>query len=147
MPYSCPLDFTRVDSYASRIASFIVASLVTIYLLSSNQYILFYLVLDFGIKIFINKDYSPIGKLSKLLRKSLRVKENFTDGGAKKLAAIFGLIFVSLLLITHYLAWTELMYIVAGVFLACSLLDVFVNYCLGCQIYFIIKKMYPSFMS
>lgn len=147
MPYSCPLNFVQVDSNASRLSSLMVASLVIIYLTTSIEYILYFLILDFSLKLFINKNYSLISMLAHTLRKSLKMPEKFTDGGAKRLAGIFGLIFVCMLLLTDFLGLSSLTYIVAGIFLTCSLLDVFINYCLGCQIYYIVKKLYPSFMS
>ena len=147
MSYSCPLNFVQVDSNASRLSSLIVASLVIIYLITSIEYILFFLVLDFITRLFINKEYSLISVLAHYLRKLFKMEEKFTDGGAKRLAGIFGLIFVSMLLITHFAGLSTLTLVVAGIFLSCSLLDVFINYCLGCQIYYIVKKLYPSFMS
>ena len=147
MSYSCPLNFVQVDSNASRLSSLMVALLVIIYLFTSIEYILYFLILDFSLKLFINREYSLITIMSHALRKSLKMEEKFTDGGAKRLAGIFGLIFVSLLLIMYFLNLPTFTYIVAGIFLSCSLLDVFINYCLGCQIYYLIKKLYPSFMA
>lgn len=147
MSYSCPLNFELVDSNASRLASFIVAALVISYLITSYLFILYFLVIDFSIKLFINKEYSLIGLISLKIRKLLQMEEKFTDGGAKRLAGIFGLTFVSMLLITHFLTVEYITFVVAAIFLSCSLLDVFLNYCLGCKIYYIIKKIYPSFMS
>ena len=147
MSYSCPLNFVQVDSNASRLSSLMVASLVIIYLTTSIEYILYFLILDFSLKLFVNKNYSLISIIAHSLRKLLKMQEKFTDGGAKRLAGIFGLIFVSMLLLTDFLGLSSLTYIVAGIFLSCSLLDVFINYCLGCQIYYIVKKLYPSFMS
>lgn len=147
MSYSCPLNFVQVDSNASRLSSLMVASLIIIYLFTSFEYILYFLVVDFSTKLFINKQYSLIFIVSMKLRRLFQMEEKFTDGGAKRLAGIFGLLFVSLLVLTHLFHLSTLTYVVAGVFLACSLLDVFINYCLGCQIYYIVKKLYPSFMS
>ena len=147
MSYSCPLNFVQVDSNASRLSSLMVATLVIIYLLTSIEYILYFLIIDFSLKLFVKREYSLITIVSHALRKFLKMQEKFTDGGAKRLAGIFGLIFVSMLLITHFLNLEMLTLVVAGIFLSCSLLDVFINYCLGCQIYYIIKKLYPSFMS
>lgn len=146
MSYSCPLNFVQVDSNASRLSSLIVASLVIIHLMTSCMLILLFLILDFSVRLFVDKKYSPIWIVALALRKTLKIEEKFTDGGAKRLAGIFGLIFVSSLLITNIFELQTLTFIVAGIFLACSLLDVFINYCLGCQIYYIIKKLYPSFM-
>jgi len=124
-----------------------VAALVIIYLITTCTLILYFLILDFSVRLFIDKKYSPLSIVVLFLRKSLKIQEKFTDGGAKRLAGIFGLIFVSALLITDLLSLQTLTFVVAAIFLSCSLLDVFLNYCLGCQIYYIIKKLYPSFMS
>ncbi len=147
MSYSCPLNFVQVDSNASRISSLIVATLVFAYLFTSLTFILYFLVFDFSLKLFLNKKYSLISILALYLRKLFTMKEKLTDGGAKRLAGIFGLIFVLLLLITDLLALKALSFLVAGIFLLCSLLDLIFNYCLGCKIYYIIKKIYPNFMS
>ena len=147
MSYTCPLNFVQVDSNASRLNSLMVASLVILYFITSNAFILYFLVIDFSIKLFLHKKYSLLSMLSLNIRKSLKLEEKFTDGGAKRLAGMFGLVFVSALVITHLLDLEFIALIVGVIFLACSLLDVFLNYCLGCQAYYIIKKIYPSFMS
>ena len=147
MSNSCPLNFERVDSNVSRLSSLFVASLVILYLFTSNIYILIFLVLDFTIKLFVNKELSPIAMLSHSIKSAFRMKDKFTDGGAKRLAGMFGLLFVFLLIVTHFLnAWIGSL-VVAAIFLSCSLFDVFFNYCIGCKVYFIIKRIYPSFMS
>ena len=121
MSNSCPLNFERVDSNVSRLSALFVASLVILYLFSSNIYILIFLAFDFIIKLFINKELSPIGMLSSSIKGVLRVQDKFTDGGAKRLAGMFGLLFVFLLIITHFLnAWFASL-VVAAIFLSCSL--------------------------
>lgn len=147
MSYTCPLNFELVDSNASRLASLSVASLVIAYLLTNNEYILYFLIVDFIVKLYIDKKYSLLGWLALKLRSLFKMEEKFADGGAKRLAAIFGFVFVILLLITHFVCLDIMTYIVAAIFLSCSLLDVFFNFCLGCRVYFIVKKIYPSFMS
>jgi len=147
MPNSCPLNFERVDSNVSRLSTLFVASLVILYLFSSNVYILIFLALDFIIKLFLNKEFSPISMLSKQIKSLFRMKEKFADGGAKRLAGMFGLLFVFLLIIAHFLNAPFISLVVAAIFLSCSLLDLFFSYCIGCKIYFIIKKVYPAFMS
>ena len=147
MPNSCPLNFEKVDSNVSRISALFVASLVIIYLMSSNIYILLFLAVDFSMKLFLNKEFSIIHILANSLKNLLRFTDKFTDGGAKRLAGMFGLLFVALLIGTHFLDASLLSLVIAAIFLSCSLLDVFFNYCIGCKVYFIIKKIYPSFMT
>jgi hypothetical protein len=144
---ACPLNFKRVDESASRISALLVSSLVLFYLISANLYILLFLFVDFVLKLFLNIASSPVGMLSEFIKTSLHIKEKFVDGGAKRLAGFFGLFFVFLLIVTHIFHSLALSLGVALVFLSCSLLDAFFSYCIGCKIYFIIKKIFPSFMN
>lgn len=146
MSYACPMSFVRVDTNISRINSLFVTALVVAYFLDFNVLILYFLALDFLIKLYLQKKYSPLFIVAKYAKKVLRLKDSFCDGGAKRLAAYFGLLFVLLLIATHFINSLPLSLIVATVFLSCSLLDVLFNFCLGCKIYFIIKKIYPKFM-
>lgn len=147
MSNACPLNFTKVDSNVSRLSAFIVTLLVLSYLYTQNVYILIFLFVDFVLKLFFNPAVSPIMIFAEFLKSILKLKEKYADGGAKKLAGYFGLFFVSALIVTHFLHVWLLSLGIAVVFLSCSLLDVFFNYCIGCKIYFIIKKIYPNFMN
>lgn len=146
MSHACPITFVKVDENVSRFNSLFVSSLVIAYLISSNVFILYFLFIDFVVKLFIDKKYSPLFLLAKTIKNILKIESKFTDGGAKRLAAYFGLTFVSLLIAVHYVDLTLLTLVIAVVFLSCALLDVIFNYCLGCKIYYIIKKIYPNFM-
>lgn len=147
MSNACPLSFTKVDSNVSRFSAFCVAILVMTYLYTLNVYILLFLLIDFVLKLFLNPGISPIMMLAEFLKSTFSVKDKYVDGGAKKLAGYFGLFFVSSLIVTHFFDVWLLSLGIALLFLACSLLDVFFNYCIGCKIYFIIKKIYPNFMN
>lgn len=147
MSYSCPVTFEKVDSTLSRISSFIVSMFVIYYLYSFNIYILYFLFLDFYMRIFCQKNFSIIYLFSKILKKIFYLKDNYSDSGAKKLAGIFGVFFILVLIFANQLEYSELSLVVGAIFIICSLLDAFVNYCVGCKIYYIIKKIYPNFMS
>ncbi|QOP45478.1 DUF4395 domain-containing protein [Sulfurimonas paralvinellae] len=147
MANSCPLNFVKVDSNIARFSSLFVALLVIVYLITNNVWILYFLAFDFIMKLFLNPGISPIMMLATFLKGLFKIKDKFTDGGAKKLAGMFGLTFVILLIIAHYLDIWVLSLGIAIVFLICSLLDVFLNFCIGCKIYYIIRKIYPNFMN
>ncbi len=147
MSNSCPLNFVKVDSNIARFSSLFVALLVITYLYTSNVFLLYFLVFDFVMKLFLNPGISPISMLATFLKGVFKIEDKFTDGGAKKLAGYFGLSFVLLLIVAHYFDVWTLSLGIAIVFLSCSLLDVFFNFCIGCKIYYIIKKIYPNFMN
>ncbi len=146
MNNACPLNFKRVDENISRITALFVSSLIILYLYTDNVYILIFLSLDFILKLFLNKEISPITMLSEYMKSFFKIKDKFVDGGAKRLAGFFGLSFVLLLLFTHIFHSMIISWSIALVFLSCSLMDAFFSYCIGCKIYFIIKKIYPNFM-
>jgi hypothetical protein len=98
-------------------------------------------------KLFLTRGISPISMLGEFLKEYLKIKDKFVDGGAKRLAGFFGLFFVLLLIGVHFFHAWGVSLIVAALFLSCSLLDVFFDFCVGCKIYFIIKKIYPNFMN
>lgn len=147
MSSTCPLNFVQVDSNVARFSALLVALLVISFLLSKNVYLLYYLVADFSVKLFLTPKASPIWLLSNLLCKSFNITPNLVDGGAKRLAAFLGLFFVLLLIVAHFLFSPFVVLLLAAVFLFCSLLDLFFDYCIGCKIYFLIKKIYPNFMN
>lgn len=147
MSQTCPITFEKIDSTVSRFTSFSISAFIIYYLVTNNEYILYFLFIDFLIRTFYKKDYSPVFLISKFLKKILRLKDRPYDGGAKKLANYFGVLFVVLLIIGNYFSLELYTYVVGIIFLSCALLDSFFNYCVGCNIYFIIKKIYPNFMT
>jgi len=147
MSNACPLNFKKVESNISRFSALYVASLVIIYLFTFNVYILFFLAIDFIVKLFLNRGISPISMFSEFTKGLFKIKDKMVDGGAKRLAGFFGLFFVLLLIVSHFFNAWSVSLIIATIFLSCSLLDVFFNFCIGCKIYFIIKKIYPNFMN
>lgn len=147
MSVACPLNFKKVDANVNRFSALFVAALVGLYLYTTNVYILYFLTFDFVMKLFLNRGISPISMLAEFFKGVFKIKDHLVDGGAKRLAGLFGLLFVLLLIVTHYLDLWSASLGVAIVFLACSLLDVFFGFCIACHIYFIIKKIYPNFMN
>jgi hypothetical protein len=95
----------------------------------------------------MDKSYSLIFLFAKAIKNILALKDSFCDGGAKRLAAYFGLLFVFLLIATHYLDQWLVSLAIAAIFLVCSLLDVLFDFCIGCKVYYLIKRVFPNFMS
>jgi len=147
MSYACPITFEKVDSTVSRFNASLVSIFLIYYLVTFNEYILYFLFIDFIIRSFGKKDYSVLFLVSRALKKGLGFKSRPYDGGAKMLAGYFGIFFLVLLLIANYFSLSLFTYLVGIVFLTCAILDVLFNYCVGCKVYFIIKKIYPNFMT
>lgn len=141
MSYSCPLSYQKIDVHISRFTSLLVSLLVFAYFFTHSIFILFFLVFDYFIRLYLKPSYSLVSLFARFIKKGVGLEDSFIDGGAKKVANHFGLFFVLLLLVTHLLDQWILSLFVGFVLLFCSLLDFFFGFCIGCQIYYLYKKI------
>ncbi len=137
---SCPISFIKVDANIVRINASYILLFFSLYLNTSNRFILLFLIADFIIRLFINKDYSPLYFLSARTKELLHVKSKFEDAAAKRLATYFGLIFLVLILLFDLLHTELFFYSTSGILLVCLFLEVAFNYCLGCKMYYLYKR-------
>ncbi|PHS56128.1 MAG: hypothetical protein COB17_00060 [Sulfurimonas sp.] len=145
MAQSCPIAFKHIDGNLARIGAFFVLLCVLGYLVTSMTIFLYILALDFSTRLYWKKEFSIIYQLSKILKKILKVKTYMTDAGAKRLAAQFGLQFSIILIIEAQLGLDIALNITAFILISCASLELLFDYCIGCKVYHIIKKVYPNF--
>ncbi len=143
MAQSCPLAFRQIDETIARLNALSVFLLLFLFIFIPNPLILFFLGADFMIRLYGNKNFSPIFQVSKLLKKVFGFQSEMVDAGAKRLAAHFGLFFVFLSLAANLAGMTVLMYSAVGVFMFCLSLELLFGYCIGCKIYFIYRRFAP----
>ncbi len=141
------MSFIQVDGNLVRIGAFFVSVFVLVYLISSQVILLYVLAIDFYIRIYLDKKYSIIFQLSKLVKKVFTIKTAMTDGGAKRLASQFGLLFSIVLIGQAHFHLETALYITASILLVCAFLEFMFDYCVGCKVYHILKKVYPGFHS
>ena len=140
MASACPLAFRTIDGTIARLNALSITLLLIVYALTFNVLFLSLLAVDFIIRIYGVKKYSPIYQISIGLKKLFNQDSMMVDAGAKRLAAQLGLVFTGLLLITHFLGLTLLTHIIISLFLLCTGLEFFFAFCVGCEIYFLIQK-------
>ncbi len=139
---SCPISLISVDSNIARINAFYVGVLFSIFLVSLENIIVYFLVLDFATRIFLSKEYSIIYMLSYITKDILKLRSIPVDAAPKKLANYFGLFFLILISLSAFLHFTLLMYSLSLVLLACIFLEVAFSYCLGCEIYHLYRRIF-----
>ena len=113
--------------------------------MTSHAVWLFFLSADYLVRLYGQKIYSPIQLFSIGFKQLLKIPTKMSDAGAKRLASQFGLLFVILMIVAFYLQYDAMMYVVAGIFLFCLAFDFLFNFCVGCKVYYLIKKIYPEF--
>ena len=137
---SCPISFQQIDATTARISAYFVVLIVFIYLFTSQILFLYLLTLDFFIRIYLNKSYSIIFQLSQFAKKILKLETEMTDAAAKKLASQFGLIFSVLLVFEALFDLQLTFFITVSILLFCASLEALFNYCVGCEIFYILNK-------
>lgn len=141
MQRSCPVSLKHIDATVARINAVFITLFVVLFLFTSYKLILIILACDFCIRIFGWGKYSPISNLSVATKKMLHLKTRMSDPAPKKLAAFFGLTFLLLMILLSFLNFTFALYTTATILLICTSLEVVFNYCVGCEIYHIYKKI------
>lgn len=139
---SCPISLISVDSNVARINAFYVGTLFSIYMMSNSTALILFLILDFITRIFSLKEYSLLFMLSKRTKKALKLESIKVDAAPKKLAAIFGLVFLVTIFLLSILGLVIPFYIFSGILLVCIFLEVAFSYCLGCEIYHLYKRVF-----
>jgi len=137
---SCPISLISIDSNVARINAFYTGVLVVIFLFTLQTPIIYFLVLDFFLKVAQKKEYSLLFILALKTKKVLNLKSVKVDAAPKRLAAFFGLLFSILIAVTALTELVTIMYVLVIVLLACIFLEVAFNYCLGCEIYYLYKR-------
>lgn len=137
---SCPVSFKLIDGVVARIGAYFIILFLLTYILTSQIVFLYLLALDFFIRIYMNKSYSIVFQLARLTKKILKLETKLTDAAAKRLAAQFGLFFSILLVFEVSFDFELAFYITASILLFCALLEALFNFCVGCEIYYILKR-------
>ncbi|HEX5329942.1 DUF4395 domain-containing protein [Sulfuricurvum sp.] len=144
MAQQCPLIFRQVDATVTRINTlFVIIGIVT-FLWTQSTIVLMVLIVDFILRLYGLKPYSPINICSLFIQKQLSLPIKMEDAGAKRLAAFFGTGFTIALLIGTWIGADLAVAFIAGIFLFCAALELLFGYCVGCKIYYIAKKIYPK---
>ncbi|MDP2077672.1 MAG: DUF4395 family protein [Sulfuricurvum sp.] len=144
MSQACPLLFRQVDANISKMSAVAVSIGVIAYLLTMQKIILIFIIIDFILRLSMHKGLSPIFRASCFVKRVLNLPTRLEDAGAKRLAAIFGLAFSIAMLGFDFFGLILGIWIVAGIFITCVVLDLLFDYCIACKVYSIARKLYPA---
>lgn len=141
MKKSCPISNEQVDANLVRINAFLVVFLAILFIYTQEKIFIFLLAVDFFIRIFINTKFSYMLLTSKQIKKIFNISSIKTDAAPKKFASKFGLFLSIIISILSLIGFTKLAVIMAVILIICALLEAIFNYCLGCQIYYILQTI------
>ena len=142
---SCPVIFKKVDQNTIRAIAALVCAIGVMFIISPTLWLLTLLLYDFLVRSLDYKKASPLFHLAKLIAKALKLKKIEIDAGPKEFALKIGFVFALISFIMFLLGEPSVALLVVGVLLVCAFLEAAFNYCIGCQIYMILKKFTKFF--
>ncbi|MFA5234250.1 MAG: DUF4395 domain-containing protein [Sulfurimonas sp.] len=128
------------DENQSRIHAGLLVILMGAYLLSTNVAILYVLVYDFLMRIYMAPHMSPIYLISTFLVKIIGVKEKFTDENAKEFASHVGLTFLFVSLGAELLNQTTAALLLIGFLTVWKIAEATKEVCFACKFYELLKS-------
>ncbi len=146
MQQTCPLSFEQIDNTKARLISFETLLLLLLFYGTKSVFILLFIVIDLSMRLFGKSKFSPLFIVATFVQKTLKLQSRYKDSGAKELAGYFGLLFLALLSLFSLFHIQYALMIILIIYAFCLFLDALFDYCIGCQIYYIIKKFYPNFL-
>lgn len=144
MATECPVSFEKVDETAARGIGFVVVAGVALFLFAPVKWIAALLAIDFFLRAFVSPRSSPVAASVRFVTRALGLKPRPIDAAPKKFAAGLGFAFsVSALALWLAGLWTAAS-VVAMALGTCALLEGAFGYCVGCQVYTLVKPLLPG---
>jgi hypothetical protein len=137
----CPTSLERIDARTARLSAFIVVSMIIIYLLTGNAWIMIALAFDFGIRSFVSISTSIIGQASGLILRALQIKPVWTDAAPKLFAAKLGFGFSLAISIAAFAGAPMPAIVLASALLLCAGMEALIGFCVGCQMYALLLRL------
>lgn len=142
---SCPVIFKKVDQNVVRVMAGLVSAIGVVFIISQQLSLLTLLLYDFLIRALGYKNASPLFHLARFIAKTLNLKKEEIDAGPKEFALKMGFVFVLISFIMFVSGEVVVAALVVAVLAICAFLELALNYCIGCQIYMILKKITKLF--
>ena len=141
----CPISDKKINERVARINAVFTVLLLLTFLITQNILAILFLVVDFLLRSTGHSKVSLLAISSQNIVRWLSVKEYFINAGPKIFAARIGLVLSSLIIISFFLSFTALSFILAGILGLFSFLEGAFGICVACEIYpYLYKFLYAN---
>lgn len=137
----CPRDGVSINQTTVRVVAGLVLLTAVVYVLTDWVALPLLLVVDFGLRSFNQRRYSPFRTVAGWLVSTFGLPYKATDQAPKRFAARIGLGF-SVLISTLHLVGISV-WIPAAVLLVFAGLESMVGFCAGCLVYTFFVRRFP----
>lgn len=139
---SCPISIHRIDSNLVRLIAFQVCILGLAYFLTNNIYFIVIILLDFSVRSLKIKKLSLFNLIGSSIISFFKIKPKMCDEAPKRFALNFGLIILTVIILTAYFQYQYMTIILVAALLICAFLEAAFDYCVGCKIHYFIQYAY-----
>ncbi|GAT62745.1 DUF4395 domain-containing protein [Paludibacter jiangxiensis] len=131
----CPINNKKADENVARSNAAFTVLLLVVFQLSTNPFIVLFLLVDFVLRGFELASYSPLVFVSKKVVSVLSLQPKVINAGPKFFAAKIGAVFSLSILVSTLLGLNQLAFVISAVFGVCAFLEAAIGFCLACKIY------------
>jgi hypothetical protein len=141
----CPISDKRINENVARSNAFFTVLLLASYIVTSNSFIIAFLLVDFLFRALELSQYSPLAIASKKLIQVFSIKPKLINAGPKIFAARIGLFFTVSVFVSSIVGLNILSFILVAIFGICAFMEAAFNFCIACEVYpFVYKLFYQS---
>ena len=141
----CPISDKRINEHVARLNGLFTFSLITLFILNPNIFVIGFLSIDFYLRSSNLSQYSIIAILSKNILKFLPLEPRPINAGPKIFAARIGLLFSISILVTFLLGFDTASLVIAAILGLCAFLESAFGFCVACEVYpFVYKFLYKE---
>ncbi len=131
---SCPISSSIINDSEFKVAGLVYIFLLFGYLFSGYLFLVGYALVDILMRL------SPLGKspvllFSALIAKAAKLKYSARNEAPKRFALILGSIMLLSIMLAHLYSFHVLAFIITSNLVLLKLLDVVLDYCVGCKLY------------
>lgn len=141
---NCACGKDQINAKVARANAFFTLTFGLIFLLTSWKWIVFVMLGDFLIKVFLGPKYSPFSQLNMRIMRWLKVEPKMIFAPPKRFALKVGLVFSILIALSYYTGYWKISIILNVILTIFADLELFFEFCMGCWFYSYWMKLFKK---
>lgn len=138
----CPISDKRINERVARTNAVFTVLLLFGYAITTNLFLMLFLVADFLFRSTSYSKYSLVGISSRNIVKYLSLDAHFINAGPKIFAARIGFIFSTSIVLAMTIGVPEIAYSLAAILCLFSFLEAAFGFCVAYEIYPFVYKIF-----
>jgi hypothetical protein len=139
----CPVDFVTINENQARLTALQTLLWMLLWFFTGYEAIPACLAIDFLLRAVNYGKFSLLNIISGFLIRRLSISNRPVDRAPKRFAALTGFLFLMAIIVLSVFRLKIAAEILASVLLIFASLEAFARFCAGCQVYTLLKALFP----